>query len=364
MLHFRRFIIFLFCIIIFFTARNAAALSVGAWIPYWTASEGVPFATERIELFDVVSPFAYEVKKDGTLRDRVNIGGAPWNDLVAAARKNKTKVIPSVLWWNAGGVQIKNILGNKKKRTAHIKEIVKLVVDNTFDGIDTDYEGETIKDKASVSAYIKELSAELKKKKKTLVCTIEPRTQDTPYKGFKGISTMAWANDYKVFNQYCDEIRIMTYDQPFTTHTSLTWEDPSGEPFAPNADIKWVEQVLKYTVPKINPKKLVLGIPTYGWEFRIRQVAGGHEYNRTRSISYRSAVERAAEFGVVMKRDASGELTYSREKDGATYTAWFSDAGAIQQKIDLAKKYKLKGVVFFKVEGREDPGMWPLLSEL
>ena len=61
---------------------------------------------------------------------------------------------------------------------------------------------------------------------------------------------------------------------------------------------------------------------------------------------------------------AARALAYAN-KTGETVTfnmAWYSDAEAMKQKIDLAKEYHLRGVALFKFDGQEDQKVWKYLQ--
>ena len=46
---------------------------------------------------------------------------------------------------------------------------------------------------------------------------------------------------------------------------------------------------------------------------------------------------------------------------GPLHIAWWSDAGAVSDKIALAKKLGVRGVALFKLDGGEDPNIWNVL---
>ena len=50
--------------------------------------------------------------------------------------------------------------------------------------------------------------------------------------------------------------------------------------------------------------------------------------------------------------------------DGTYNIVWWSDARAIQDKINLAKKLGVRGISIFKIDGGEDPALWDILPKV
>jgi spore germination protein YaaH len=155
----------------------------------------------------------------------------------------------------------------------------------------------------------------------------------------------------------------MAYDQIFQVQGAKEWRSNSGSFYAPNADIRWVEKVVKYAIKKINAKKVVLGIPTYGWEFIVRKSGKGLAYKRKASVSYSSAMELAKVNTLAPVRDETGELHFEYEKEGEKRLVWFCDSISVRQKVELAKKYHLGGIMLFKMDGLGDKKIFPIFRD-
>jgi spore germination protein YaaH len=57
-------------------------------------------------------------------------------------------------------------------------------------------------------------------------------------------------------------------------------------------------------------------------------------------------------------------LAYANKtgKEVTVNVAWYSDAGAMIDKIEMAEEYGLRGVSFFKIDGEEDQKVWSYLK--
>jgi len=182
----------------------------------------------------------------------------------------------------------------------------------------------------------------------------------------------------------------MAYDQG-TVDLALDAEKGSSTLYAPVADPDWVARVLKNMLISINPKKVMLGIPTYGYEYQVSWKNGTTTYQRVRSFTFQEAMDRADLVGIAPMRNNADELSYAYQTStyvsdipailtsyvastkpqaislpltplpaNATNTMFvsFSDAQSALDKIDLAKEYGLRGVMFFKADGELDPAIW------
>jgi spore germination protein YaaH len=335
---------------------------VSGWLPYWAKAGGVASLQNHIGDFSEINIFAYSVDANGNLVDTSKIGSAPWPDLRSEAEKQNVKIIPTILWGDAQAMH--KIFSDSNLLHKHIANIVTLLDQNNFSGVDIDYEGKDIVDRDNFSAFLKTLHEKLLSDKKTLNCTVEARTEDAPPAGFTGIRAMSWANDFSALNSYCDSVRVMAYDEVFQIYRSNTFKANDLAPAAPNADNRWVEQVMQYALKFIVPEKLILGVPTYGWEFQYQKIANGYQYARVKSVSYPDALAEARSAGVTPVRTDGGELSFTYQAGDGMHIVTFADAASVQDKINIAKKLELKGISLFKIDGLADPQIFKILAEI
>ena len=376
----------------------AQAAETAAWVPWFgpnAGADGAESAIKNIEKLDVIYLFTYEVEPDGTIVNRANYNADHWQDLFETARDNDVKVIPTIAWFE--GEQIHNVLSDRTDRRKQVSDIVKMVEDGDFDGINIDYEGKKKETKDDFSSFLKDLNKKLKNK--SLTCALEARTP--PDSLFKVVpEKMEYSNDYEVINKECDWVEIMAYDQQ-RADIKLN-DERKGVPYMPVADKDWVEKVIQMAVKDIDNDKILLGVPTYGraWDVTVApewyrdytRVAGlnhprimelskiykskiGRTAGGEATISYfpkdyalgktiKKAVKKAPSGTLKGYESAAQALKYATDKNtevSVRFVTW-SDALAIKDKISLVNKYNLKGTAIFKVDGEEDPKIWKLIK--
>lgn len=370
-------------------AANAAKLDVGVWVPWWSAEAGIESALEHIDELDVIYPFVFEVNTDGSLKNRVDFDD--WEELFDAADDERVDIIPTIAWFD--GAAIHAVLSDKDAREDHINAIVRMVKKYRFDGVNIDYEsklGETIDD---YSDFLEELKDALGRRR-SLTCTVEARTP--PESLWRVVpEEIKYANDYRAMNRYCDWVEIMAYDQQ---RADLKLNDERrGVPYIPVADTEWVEKVLDLALEDFDEDKVVLGVATYGRAWDITVASEWYrDYTRVASLNHPRIMELAKKYDAPIGRSEGGEAvisyfpedspwkilnqlpapagtpkgyeavakalmvaTYADIEIPVRFVSW-SDAAAIEEKWDLAKKYDLRGVAVFKVDGEEDPKMWKI----
>jgi spore germination protein YaaH len=350
------------------------------WIPYWRKTEGASSTLQNLNVLTQISPFAFELQTDGSIKNALKIDEEPWPTLIAEAKKKKIKIYPSILSYPQTETEKYDfwlVMAQRARRTAHIKDIVALVKKYKVDGIDIDYENKTAETRPYFSAFLKELSVALHKDKKNLICTVEARTPpESRYAttSKEVLSKVEYSNDYAVIGSVCDQVRIMAYDQAGDDRNLVNQNIASGNMYKPVADIDWVEKIATLALREIPAKKIVLGIPTYGYKYEIKQQSGTSTptYSRIGSMNFNYADDLAKSLHITPTRNSAGELSfiYSTTTDldgnylGGTkqYLVWYSDAQAIADKVKIAKLYKLGGVVIFKIDGGNDPRVWQVIK--
>lgn len=363
---------------------SAAGFSYSVWLPFWKGQSGAHEMSLNLDKFAELSPFSYEVRGATTFVDKVGLDRGFWPAWLLAARDAGVKIVPTIAWFDGPGIHA--MLSSKTRRLAHENAIVKLVKEKKYSGIDIDYESKLAATKPYFSLFIQGLAIRLHSLGKTLSCTIEARTPLASLYTVIPPEAGEYANDYAALNKYCDEVRVMAYDQGLID-VKLDAQEGNGALYAPVADPDWVKKVLGEALKTISRKKLVLGIPTYGYEYQVTWANDEMKYERLRSHTFFQAMDRADAMSATPERNSAGELSFayttstlvegvspnltwyvsstlpaavasSTAQGGYTRYVSFSDATSAAQKIQLAKKLGLRGVAFFKMDGEADPAIW------
>ena len=370
------FTILILIIVVPFSAFAATEhkLHFTGWIPFWHKELGVSDVIAHFSQLDSVSPFGYHVDADGTLLDTARMDEGPWGEFTDENEQSLTKIIPTILWGDA--VPMQRILGNAKKRNKHIAQIVTQILDDPrFAGVDIDYEAKQARSQLYYSAFLRTLHSKAAARQKLLVCTIEARTPvHARYTTVnqKLLDSIQYSNDYAVIGEHCDIVRIMAYDQG-AIDVKLNAQRDDMNYYAPVADIAWVEKVLKLAMEKIPAKKIELGVASYGYVWELTPATApktGYSYKRIRATNYPQAKKLCEQNSTMLSRNSAGEVSCSfpsKPMIAETTTnkitlVWVSDSTSVEQKVELARKLRLRGIAVFKFDGEHDGKLWDVLK--
>ncbi len=374
------------------TGLFAADLEISGWIPYWRFSEGVSDAKEHLDKLDMIHPFAYSVQPSGEIKDLADLDKRSNRRFIKEARSEGIKVLPTVMWSDGGQMQL--VLSDENLRDEHEDKIIDLVEDGNYDGVDIDYEAKRAETKEYFSMFLKELKKKLGSK--TLSCTIEARTP--PDSLYTNVPTVIeYANDLTQIGKNCDIVEIMAYDQG-RADIKLN-AAKKGSPYDPVADIDWVKKVVDLTLREIPKEKIMLAVPTYGFEYTVTTLPEQFaDYKRDWSLNPGYADEIESKYNVKRSESKAGEqnisyfpeespfkilsvlptpegtpsgeiaaaqallfTNYTKMSVPFNYLTW-SDAGAIGDKIKLAETLGLRGISIFKIDGGEDQDIWDIIK--
>jgi spore germination protein YaaH len=246
------------------------------------------------------------------------------------------------------------VLTDPGARRAAIHNMAALCHDNRFDGLQFDFENIHVNDKDAFTSFARESADSLHAVGCTLSAAVVPRLGEAPgpssydkwiFDNWRG------AYDYKALAESLDFISYMTYAQ----HTGGTTPGPV-------AGYTWMEACLTYALSLgVPPRKISLGIAGYSDYWYPTYDAKDGARPRGRDISYVDAAAVLARYNVRPVWDDRDKAAYAMfPVDGVYQHLWLEDARAFVAKLELVRKYQLRGYSVW-VLGMEDPATWPAL---
>lgn len=225
-----------------------------------------------------------------------------------------------------------------------IDELVIILRVQGYAGLNVDFEYVYPSDREAYNNFLRRLRPRLHAEGRSLSTAVAPKV----WAGQPGL--LYEAHDYPVHGEVCDFVVIMTYE----------WGYVTGPPMA-IAPLRQVRQVLDYAVTAIPREKILMGIPTYGRDWRLPYQRG---VTRAETFSPVAAINRAIDVGAWIQYDEDAQSPFYTYWDaqGNEHIVWFEDARSLQAKFDTVKEYGLRGVSYW-VLGNPFPQNLPLLQD-
>lgn len=305
---------------------------IAVWLPpSFSGGARASFDANK-DILDEISPFWYSTDANGQLYGNRN------DELVILAHENNILVLPSI--HNIGNYSIVvNIISDPQRRSRHVQNIVDEVLARNYDGIDIDYESLDTSIRESYSAFIRELGEALHAHGKLLSVAVHAKDQD--YGGLGGFQ------DWQVIGQYADRLRIMTYD--------YHWRGGGPGPVAP---LYWVQDVADYAASVVDPSKVFIGVPFYGYDWPPQ--------GNARGLPWGDIEDLIAEQDLTvnhMVRNSNGwvdESWFRYQSAEGTREVWFMTDRSLEAKIDLVQSMDLAGIAIWQI-GYEKPEYWNVI---
>lgn len=214
-----------------------------------------------------------------------------------------------------------------------------------YRGLDVDFEYVYGEDAAAYAAFLGKLTQALNPLGYPVLAALVPKTSDRQQ------GTLYEGHDYAAIGAAVNEVLLMTYE----------WGYTYGPPMAV-APLPNVRQVVEYALTRIAAEKIWLGIPTYGYDWRLPYLRGE---SRATSLSPQQAVALARQYGVSIQYDDRAQAPWFRyvDSEGQEHEVWFEDARSIQEKLSLISEYGLIGAGYWNLM-RETPQNWAVLNAL
>lgn len=303
------------------------------WDP--TRSQVLSAALTPLRSYLVLVPWAFRLGGDGRLslslpaaslggilREVGEAGGDTW--LLVHNFNGRT--------FDAAGID--RLLRSKAARARAVEQMRREAARWGVNGVHLDLEAVPPADRNRLTGFVAEVARALHADGRLLTVALPAKLRDE--------SQSAWAGayDYRDLGRIADAVTIMTYDEHY----------PGSAP-GPVASLPWMEKVVAYATARIPPRKILLGIAGYGYEWSPDGKA------RTLAFPQVESLLRAGATGGWEEAQKAPFLRYQHQPSGSWRTVWYQDRRSTSFQLSLVGRYGLAGIAFWRL-GMEDPSVW------
>ena len=230
---------------------------------------------------------------------------------------------------NFNGASLHRILNSPAKEKKLIDDIIRVLKENNFAGVNVDFEELQETKNENLSKFQKDLYSRLHAEGLLVTQNVMPFNEDY---------------NYTELSKYNDYIFLMAYDE----HSETTKAGPI-------CSQKWVEAAVENLCKNVTPSKVVLNIAAYGFDWSKDTVE---------KVTYQEALATARESDGIVDFDNDTYNLHFQYYDGKDqiHEVHFVDAATNFNTLRYATEYGLAGTALWHL-GAEDNRIWDFYNK-
>lgn len=301
------------------------------------------------KLIDILISQAYQINATGAVEGYVD------SSVLNFAKQNSIKLMPLVTNHEFNTEIAHQFLLNLNAQNKAIDLILAECQKYQYYGVQLDFEMIHITDRNLLTRFYQLAAERLHKAGYIVSFTVSPEVSNGTEASY--FLTKIWKNwegayNLKQLGEAADFLTVMTYDQ-----------HGQGTTPGPPASYPWTEEAVKHALKYVPANKISLGIPTESTYWYTGQNP------ETRSLSilvntldHNATVDLINKYKINLQWDDKNKFNYAIfDRNWLFEYLFVENAKSFAAKIELVKKYKLRGISVF-VLGTEDPQIWKVLQ--
>ena len=216
-------------------------------------------------------------------------------------------------------------------QNAVIDRIIQTMWQKGYLGLDVDFEYINPEDADAFIEFLRNITARLNAEGFTVNVDLAPKVSG------EQLGLLYQAHDYPRAGAIANTVLLMTYE----------WGFSHGPPMAV-APLDQVRRVVAYAVTVIPTEKIFMGIPNYGYVWRLPYERG---ITVAPTVGNQFAVQLASQYQAEIQFDERSQSPFFNytNQNGIRHVVWFEDVRSIQAKWNLIDENNLLGAGYWTV---------------
>ena len=273
--------------------------------------------------------FGYGFNDDGSVIEPLD------DEVIPIAHEFRTAVFLSLTSINQDGTfnsaKIERIVTDTVFQNVVLDNLIEVIKRKNAQGLDIDMEYIPPQYRNEFTAFVSNASRRLHEAGLLLHVDLAPKNSD------EQAGLLYEAHDYSALGAVADFVFLMTYE----------WGYAYGPPMAV-APLPNVQGVLEYALTEIDADKIFLGIPNYGYNWKLPFVRGESKAVTIGNVNaVRLALAKGSE--ILYDEQAQSPYFYYTDPEGSAHVVWFDDVRSMNEKYRLAAENRILGCGYWNL---------------